>query len=121
MVSCGSNAFGQAFFTDIMSTSFKAIKFDSSEVIEQVACGSTLSAARLSSGDLYIWGTGLPSGLLKVPTLMPIKNVVKVITAPTSVRNALKPSNSYLRHLVGLLRPGSHWCGYEHWTDTDLG
>lgn len=78
LVSCGSNAFGQAYFQDIMSSNFKAIKFDSSVVVEDVACGSTISAARLNSGDLYVWGTGLPSGPLKAPTLIPIKNVIKV-------------------------------------------
>ena len=44
-----------------MSTSFKAVKFETKDEIDSVECGHTLSAARLKSGEGYIWGTGLPS------------------------------------------------------------
>ena len=46
---------------DIMSTSFKAVKFETKDEIDSVECGHTLSAARLKSGEGYIWGSGLPS------------------------------------------------------------
>ena len=50
LVACGSNAFGQSYFQDIMSSSFKALKFESNEQIVEIECGSTLTAARLQSG-----------------------------------------------------------------------
>ena len=79
IVSCGSNAFGQGYFQDIMSTTFKALRFDnSSDSFDEIACGSTLSAARTCTGNLYIWGSGLPSGQIRIPSLIPLQNVLKV-------------------------------------------
>ena len=78
IVSCGSNAFGQSYFQDIMSTTFKALRFESNEYIEDIVCGSTITAAKSKDGNVYLWGSGLPSGQMKVPTLIPLQKVSKI-------------------------------------------
>ena len=83
IVSCGSNAFGQGFFQDIMSTTFKALKFDSKEFVEDLSCGSTFTAAK-ANGNLFVWGSGLPSGQLKVPTLIPLPRTVAKLSCGSS-------------------------------------
>jgi hypothetical protein len=71
MITCGSNAFNQACFSDLMSTKFKPLTAVKNFTITTISCGSTMTAA-VFDDNLHVWGSGLPGGLLKVPTLVQV-------------------------------------------------
>ena len=77
IAACGSNAFNQACITELMSPSLKIAQNINGTSIDCIAAGSTMTAA-VCDGSLHVWGSGLPCGQLRIPTLVQIKNVTQI-------------------------------------------
>lgn len=82
ILACGSNAFNQCGFDslEIMCTLLKAVNCSTSDCeVESVSAGQELSSAVLVNSSRkrsgYLWGSGLPGGVLRIPTLLSINNV----------------------------------------------